>query len=1186
MTQTLISSTLLILVVIFLRQLLGHKIPHRLRYALWLLVALRLLIPAQLGHATYSVADLTQTALSTAPIQQLRQDLQRPVAGPSRAQLYQQLLESYRETSQQQTVPPQIQTQLRQEAQTQRLAPSPAQLLTWLWIAGFVTMGAWFLFCHFRFLRQARKDAVPFPQPGIPVPVMICPHVPTPCLAGLFRPQILLTPASAEDPHRLRHVLIHERTHLRHLDHIWAWVRCICLCLYWFHPLVWAAALLSKRDCELACDEGALLVLGDGERTAYGRTLLDTVTQHRSPTHVFETATAMNETAKQLKERVTYIVKKPKTLWIAAVAVILVAAIAAGCAFSGASIPEAGQTPQLLVDLVHEAEALVEENDQLTLKNRPYLLTYLENRQDGLKEKVTVTEDAIILHTADPYVESPEQDLIIQNDVTIDFIYMAFLDLLLDRHGDGVAHADRTMDNGYGGIRYLDLLFYPPYREEGFSSIGKLCAAITDGTYPAPDYAFYLGLHEPSIRWAIAPWNELAEADYEPPKATTPPFTVAPTSPLENTTGPDIVLPSDCAHLFADPGSWYVRGLSSHYDRPEQVDLAAFFADGFPYEPSEPTDLEWALLKDVEGFQRGEHFRRMKKSAMDEVLISVFGLTLDQTDGVGLEKLTYLEETGCYYFMATKTYPPQIQIEPSSLSQDYMEYTDELGIRHYVSLTVAPNGTGYDYKLTSHRTEPLERRMTTMALLQKLGYSYAEFLYLSQTHIEDHLSQLGYADPETLPLVGRDTIAMHERSLIEVDGQLRLRFRFLSLTDRESLKQWYVRDFEPHRYEEPYLSSASHRWLLELEQTTDGAYVDSYYALLTDALFSAPEAVLQALSECPEEQRQRIADTLPRDMDAEELSVYLDLLDTVEQKLRFSEGDTAQLEALLQLKDACLAPAPTLPAELSEPISKYALYKAVGVCCYYQGISEDMSHRLTDAQKQDYCGYQYRLTCCQSKEEVHDHIRKYLEEDLIDRWPDDLLFTGDDGALYLIVTPEGTVNYYHPVLTEGFSGGLRICAGAYSEDGYIRTIVFGLEQKQGRHRVISAEPLAPGTDSHTQYCDGLYLRLDAGFTVEEQAGIYTFHGHDIKGTILRGTRLDSRAYALEEYRGQRDLYEEAWIDDWSLEQHVWYTVLRSPGITELHALIVDGDDAWELHLQSPDPGRLPHMIYIATDNFT
>ncbi len=56
----------------------------------------------------------------------------------------------------------------------------------------------------------------------------------------------------------LRHVLTHEFTHYRHGDHLWSMLRCLALAVHWWNPLVWLAAELSRRDAELACDEGAL----------------------------------------------------------------------------------------------------------------------------------------------------------------------------------------------------------------------------------------------------------------------------------------------------------------------------------------------------------------------------------------------------------------------------------------------------------------------------------------------------------------------------------------------------------------------------------------------------------------------------------------------------------------------------------------------------------------------------------------------------------------------------------------------------------------------------------------------------------------------------------------------------------------------------------------------------------------
>jgi len=165
--------------------------------------------------------------------------------------------------------------------------------------------------------------------------VLVSDGVQSPCLFGLFKPVICLTPESAGQAQMRRHVLTHELSHYRHFDHVWAWVRCACLCVYWFHPLVWVAAAASKRDCELACDEAALKKLGDSERLAYGKTLVDLVASNVSATQLMETATAMHETKKQLKTRVGYIVKKPKVLLAAVVILVVLLAVVTGCSFAG-----------------------------------------------------------------------------------------------------------------------------------------------------------------------------------------------------------------------------------------------------------------------------------------------------------------------------------------------------------------------------------------------------------------------------------------------------------------------------------------------------------------------------------------------------------------------------------------------------------------------------------------------------------------------------------------------------------------------------------------------------------------------------------------------------------------------------------------------------------------------------------
>lgn len=346
MKEILITSSILIVVIMLLRWLLRGKVSQRLIYAAWLLVALRLLIPVQFGQSNFSVTSLTQQLESQSKsVQQLQQAMDEPVVGPSRTELYQQLLDDYIKQhsaeGQPSLVTPEIRQQLNEQVDDTITIPSLSDILIAVWIIGMCGMGAWFVAANAIFLRRARKDSSPIPCDEATVPVRISDNVPTPCLVGFFRPVIYLTPGSTADEQTQSHVLAHELTHLRHLDHIWALVRCLCLCIYWFNPLVWLAAGLSRRDCELACDEGALKRLGDEQRIAYGKTLLTIVTQSISPVHLLETPTAMNENKKQLKERVHFIAKKRKNWLIAAICLVLIAAITTGCAFLG-SKPNTG----------------------------------------------------------------------------------------------------------------------------------------------------------------------------------------------------------------------------------------------------------------------------------------------------------------------------------------------------------------------------------------------------------------------------------------------------------------------------------------------------------------------------------------------------------------------------------------------------------------------------------------------------------------------------------------------------------------------------------------------------------------------------------------------------------------------------------------------------------------------------
>ena len=133
--------------------------------------------------------------------------------------------------------------------------------------------------------------------------------LPTPCLFG----RNIYVPADlAENGKLLAYILRHEMCHFFHGDAVWGVVRMACVCLYWYHPLVWFAAYLSRQDCELACDEAAVRAMAGQERKRYGELLLKLVPVKSSPKDCFSMTTAMSGSARHLRQRLERITAKRK----------------------------------------------------------------------------------------------------------------------------------------------------------------------------------------------------------------------------------------------------------------------------------------------------------------------------------------------------------------------------------------------------------------------------------------------------------------------------------------------------------------------------------------------------------------------------------------------------------------------------------------------------------------------------------------------------------------------------------------------------------------------------------------------------------------------------------------------------------------------------------------------------------
>lgn len=325
MTETILASSLLILIIFFLRRVLAGRVSARLMYALWLIAAVRLLaFPVSLPVSRTSV-------VRSATLRQTEAALSSPVIPePSALVRTRQTLTFDDEPVVSAAAP------VYAETETPLSAPEThtrRDLLRLIWCAGMLAAGGAVLLPNWRFARRLRRTRTRLELPAR-CPVYAAEGLPSPCLYGLLRPAIYLPPEMLAEETRLRHVLTHEETHFRHRDHIWALLRAACLIVHWFNPLVWLAAAYSRRDCELACDEGTLARLGEGERFAYGRTLVDVAAGKGRPGDLLRTATMMREGESTLAARVSRIAKKPQTKGAAVLALVTAAALACAGTFT------------------------------------------------------------------------------------------------------------------------------------------------------------------------------------------------------------------------------------------------------------------------------------------------------------------------------------------------------------------------------------------------------------------------------------------------------------------------------------------------------------------------------------------------------------------------------------------------------------------------------------------------------------------------------------------------------------------------------------------------------------------------------------------------------------------------------------------------------------------------------------
>lgn len=374
MINWMISSSILILAIIILRYLFKGKISLRLQYALWLLVAARLLIPINFGSSLLSIENITNKIAEQPSVQSEIDEITFDTPND-----YENAVKIYDG----------VETENLSSKKNEAPSVNWRQIGIALWIIGAAVVVIIFIVSNRIFANRLKKHRKMIDVPYAELPVYATKEIETPCLFGLFHPCIYVTDHVAENQAVLRHCIYHEMTHDKHNDLSWSVVRCICIALHWYNPLVWLSAILSKRDAELACDEATILRLGEAERTEYGKTLIQLTSTKRQ--ELFVAATTMTGGKNSLRERIILIARKPKVRWYAILLIALISLAVVGCTFTNAAETKEDSTDVEPENISAETDAEITNAERIISKaayasREGYTearLTYVDNAEAG-----------------------------------------------------------------------------------------------------------------------------------------------------------------------------------------------------------------------------------------------------------------------------------------------------------------------------------------------------------------------------------------------------------------------------------------------------------------------------------------------------------------------------------------------------------------------------------------------------------------------------------------------------------------------------------------------------------------------------------------------------------------------------------------------------------------------------------
>lgn len=294
-----------------------------------------------------------------------------------------------------------------------------SDLLLLVWAVGSILLFAQFLIRYHRGKRdidrlpkqenQVLQKILDELQRGnkrrIPIQVLCCSGLSTPCGIGLLRRQILL-PSQEYTEEELFHILRHELQHFQTHDLLVKWMIRVFQCLFWWNPLVYLLGKDMDQVLEIKCDLSVVKNYSRQETLAYMRTIKSQLEQAIHTEKIVPVASASlvgNFAMSNVEERFLYLAEslKPnqrKELPKPAFAVLFAALIMASYSFvlqssyEAPELDENGEKIQYMqedeIKLLHKKDGSYQEICQDELVKVPNYIA-----EEMIEQGVSVIEE-------------------------------------------------------------------------------------------------------------------------------------------------------------------------------------------------------------------------------------------------------------------------------------------------------------------------------------------------------------------------------------------------------------------------------------------------------------------------------------------------------------------------------------------------------------------------------------------------------------------------------------------------------------------------------------------------------------------------------------------------------------------------------------------------------------------------